>query len=748
MKPTESPSCRNSSVHFFLRVVRRTKENANFAFQPLTRLGGILCWLSVFILPATALAPHELLLAVNQNSPRSLELANRYSALRGLPPENIIYLDLPLTTNEISTNDFMRQIWQPLDAALRERRLLGRVLGVAYSCDFPTRVSGSPALSLTGATFGRGTLPAPGLVATGLYASAFFAGPSRPDGPSAPSRSLGWFRDAAPPTKLLPLPAMLLAHTGARGLEPAEVFQSLGKAALPVSNPWKNGTFLLHTNSDLRSKMRDWQFADAAAELVSLGAQAFVTNVPPALGAPVLGFMTGSANPAPPRCVFAPYAYADHCTSFAGRFDGSDQVKLTTWLRGGAAASSGTVVEPYSLWTKFPNARFFAHQVRGCSALECFALSVRCPFQILPVGDPLAAPGAPPFSAKLVMRTEGQRLAAVLKLSGAPTNTTPRFSFFIDGREVEHHSPKPGIQFELAKLPDGYHRLRGVATIGDSIRFTAQASDGIVANTGCKMPMLSGVAAGACVSADAPLKLQITAPILAREVGVLQGERLLARGTERAITLDPARLGAGPVELQAVAWYAEGPPSRGEPLAFEILRAVPLPEPAGFQGLENFSTHFPNLGKLEKTTAGALAFSTTNDCAIVGTPAAAREIAVTLTPTDASLTHAARAGLVFNVRDEKNFDFFGLIGETSAWTLAKIRDGKFSNLAAYGWPMRPDKDYRLGLRAGTNGVECLVNRELLFGNEKIKLEQAPVGLGVSGAGATFSGLAVLPQKGK
>ena len=699
-----------------------------------------------------ALAPHELLLAVNQNSPRSLELANRYAALRAVPPENIVYLDLPASVlapaAEISTNDFARLIWQPLEMALHERNLLGRVLGMAYSCDFPVRVSGSPALSLTGATFVRGRLPDPGLVATGLYASAFFAGPSRPDGATAPSRSLGWFRAAAPPMRLLPLPAMLLAHTGSRGLEPEEVFQSLEKGALPVSNPWKNGAFLLHTNSDLRSKMRDWQFADAAAELVSLGVQAFVTNAPPTASAPVLGFMTGSANPTPPVCAFAPFAYADHCTSFAGRFDGSDQIKLTAWLRGGAALSSGTIVEPYSIWTKFPNARFFAHQVRGCSALECFALSVRCPLQLLPVGDPLAAPGAPQFSARLVMRTEGPRFAAMLKLSGAPTNSAARYSFFLDGREVERNSPRPGIQFELAKLPDGYHRLVGVATLGDSIRFTAQAGDGLVVNTGGKIPALFGVAAGARIAGDMPLKLQITAPLLAREVGVLQGERLLVRGTERTITLDPARLGAGPGELQAIAWYAEGPASRGAPVVFEILRVVPPPEPVGFQGLENFSTNFPGLGKREQNSSGTFAFSTTNDYAIAAVPAAAREIAVTLQPTAASLTRAARAGLAFNVLDEKHFDFFGLVGETSGWTLAQVREGKFTIIAARGRPVCPGQSYRLGLRAGTNGVECLVNRELLFGSDKLKLEKAPLGLGVSGAGATFSGLALLPQKEK
>ena len=725
--------------------------------MPMTSRCALLLLLLGWLPRAAALAPHELLLAVNQQSPRSLELANRYLALRGLPPENVVYLDVSPAASEISTNDFLRQIWQPLEAALRERRLPGRILGLAYSCDFPTRVSGAPALSLTGATFGRGALPPPGLVSTGLYASAFFAGPSRADGASAPSRSLGWFRDAAPPAKLLPLPAMLLAHTGARGLEPDEAFQCLEKAALPVSNPWKNGAFLLHTNSDLRSKMRGWQFADAAAELVSLGAQAFITNAPPAAGANVLGFMTGAAHPAPPVCAFASGAYADHCTSFAGRFDGSDQIKLTAWLRGGAAASSGTVVEPYSIWTKFPNARYFAHQVRGCSALECFALSVRCPFQLLPVGDPLAAPGAPPLAARLVMRAEGPRLTALLKLSGAATNATPRYSFFIDGREVEHLSAKPGIQFELAKLPDGYHRLLGVATIGDSIRFTAQAGDGVVVNTGGNMPALSGVAAGARVAGDAALNLRITAPATAREVGLVQNERLLARGPERNLTLDPARLGAGPVEVQAIAWYAEGPPSRGEPVAFEILRVAPPPEPSGavqrslgaggFQGLENFPTNFPSLGKLELTAlAGAVVFSTTNDGALIAAPAAARELAVTLTPANASLTKAARAGLVFHVRDEKHFDFFGLIGEASAWTLAQVRDGKFATLAARGWPVRQGQDYRLGLRAGTNGVECLVNCELLFGSDKVKLEAGPVGVGVSGAGATFAGFAVWAEK--
>jgi hypothetical protein len=697
---------------------------------------------------AAALAPHELLLAVNQNSPRSLELANRYAALRGLPPENIVYFDLPASVlapaAEISSNDFARCIWQPLDAALRERNLLGRILGVAYSCDFPVRVGATPALSLPGATFVRGHFPDPGVVATGLYASVFFAGPARPESAGAPSHSLSWFRDAVPPPRLLPLPAMLLGHAGARGLEPAEIFQIMEKTGRPFAQPW-TGAFLLHTNSDLRSRMRDWQFRAVRDELAALGAPAFITNAPPAAGTPVLGFMTGAAWPAPPRASFAPGAYADHCTSFAAHFDGSDQKKLTLWLLGGASLSAGTVVEPFSVWTKFPHARFFAHQVRGCSALECFALSVRCPLQLLPVGDPLAAPGAPPLSARLVLQVAGPRFSALLQLSGAPTNPAVHYAFFLDGRELGRNATRPGIALDGTRLPEGHHRLRGVATCGDTIRFCAEAGEGFVWNPSGKMPALFGVVRGARISAATPLQLQITAPITAGYVGVTQGARLLARGAARTLTLDPARLGAGPVELQPVAWFSDGTVSRGEPVAFEILPTAPSPEPAGFQAVGKFSAVVPTLGSLEQTPAGTLAFSTTNGCAVAAAPVGTvQELAVTLTPAAAALEAGARAGLAFNIRDEKNFDFFGLIGETSGWTLAQVRGGTFGVVAARGWPVRAGKEYRLGLRAGTNGVECLVNREKLLESADVKLDAAPLGIGVSGAGAMFGGLQFKP----
>ena len=626
---------------------------------------------------AAALAPHELLLLVNQNSPRSVELANRYGALRGVPSENFVYLELPESVlapaAEIAPADFTRYIWQPLDAALRDRHLLGRILAAAYSADFPVRVTTTPPMSLTGLTFTRNQIPSSGLITTGSYRSVFFAGPVQPNGPTTGSRSLAWFRTATP-NKLLPLPAMLLAYTGARGLELDEIFQALEKTAQPVSKPWKNAAVWFVTSDDIRSQMRAWQFPAAQAELAALGIPAIITNAPPAPDTPVLGLMCGTAWPALPHAAFAPGAYADHLTSFGALFHTADQTKLTIWPRAGATLTSGTVSEPFSIWTKFPNARFFAHQVRGCSALECFALSTACPFQLLPVGDPLAAPFAPALAARLDVHSTSNQLAALLNLTGVPPNAVLRYTFFLNGRCVERDTNRPGLILNTAKLPDGLHRLLAVAEFGDEIRFSAQAATNFMLN-------------------HKNITLLVSA------------ERL-------------------------------------------FTRAVLPPEPAGFQALEKFSADFPNLGKFEKTSVGARAFSTTNAFALAVALVPAREMAVTLTPTADSLTRAARAGLVFNVRDEKNFDFFGLIGETCGWTLAHVDDGTFQVITARGAPVRIGASYRLGVRATGNGIECLVNREQILGDKNLKLETAPLGLGVSGPGATFADLATWPQKGK
>ena len=49
---------------------------------------------SLLLLAPVALAPHQVLLLVNENSPDSVRVANHYTHLRGIPQINVVRLDL------------------------------------------------------------------------------------------------------------------------------------------------------------------------------------------------------------------------------------------------------------------------------------------------------------------------------------------------------------------------------------------------------------------------------------------------------------------------------------------------------------------------------------------------------------------------------------------------------------------------------------------------------------------------------
>jgi len=168
---------------------------------------------------AGALGPHELLLLVNDASPLSMEIANRYADSRRIPPENRVRVTLPDSVRSaeatISPEDARRLIIEPAEAAIAARGLAGRVRAWAYSADFPVRVDTTPPMSLHGFTLVRGEAPESGVITTGLYASALFRGPVHPGGPSGPSMTFETLGDALGPR--MPTPSMSLAWCGARG---------------------------------------------------------------------------------------------------------------------------------------------------------------------------------------------------------------------------------------------------------------------------------------------------------------------------------------------------------------------------------------------------------------------------------------------------------------------------------------------------------------------------------------------------
>lgn len=89
---------------------------------------------------SAAVGPDNLLVAVNAESWASRAIANRYLELRGIPPENVVFLDDIGPGEAIPVAAFRSTILQPLLAAIAERGLEERIDAIAFSADFPTRV--------------------------------------------------------------------------------------------------------------------------------------------------------------------------------------------------------------------------------------------------------------------------------------------------------------------------------------------------------------------------------------------------------------------------------------------------------------------------------------------------------------------------------------------------------------------------------------------------------------------------------
>jgi len=117
-----------------------------------------------------------------------------------------------------------------------------------------------------------------------------------------------------------------------------------------------------------------------------------------------------------------PGALADHLTSTGGVLDAQGpgaQMSVMAWLASGATASYGTVSEPCNHLQKFPHPQvLLLNYLQGATALEAYWRSVAWPAQGVFVGEPLAAPFAPPDAAVATvgpMQAVGASASAALR---------------------------------------------------------------------------------------------------------------------------------------------------------------------------------------------------------------------------------------------------------------------------------------------------------------------------------------------
>jgi hypothetical protein len=710
---------------------------------------------------ALALGPHECIILVNRRSMESVELANFYAELRQIPAANIIQLELPEKARwaqaSFTPEEFRQHIYEPVRKTLRERNISGHIMAWLYSLDFPTTIETTPPMSLTGITFVRGIPPSTDDIEKGTWLSPFFRGPDRADGPASPPTSLEQFTLVL--STNMPIPSMMLGWTGSRGLTMEEIKRQL-RASAASDGAQPAASVFFETSEDVRTQARAWQFESVTRELAGLGVAAFTGPDAPKNRVDMMGVLAGTAAfNSTTYGVLRPGAYADHLTSFAARFDDPYQTKLTDWLRRGAAASSGTVSEPYANWAKFPAARLFTFYASGCTIMESLFMSTRSPLQILFVGDALANPWAKPPGITLINMADdenapiigkGQFLASTW---GGFGQAPPSIIFFLDGRPVSHPGHQPNLDIDTAILHDGYHEMRVVAYAQESVRH--QGSDIL---TFTSRNLNRNVAIGGYTSRQKvdlyhPLKFEVSAEGNPIEAAIIAQERVLARApytTNMVIELHPMLVGAGPVKFQAVAVYADKKPVRSEPLLLEILplNEAPVISSIGYStNSENALVASMQTGDAEQdpVTTSWYADILRDDSEPSVSPAAnllelQRASGLTLTATGGpvnvtfefdqpnrlrellarfefgehgEISTRHEAGIVFNYIDEQNYFFWGVNGHLSAWTLTRVRDGNKEVVFSRGDYIPTDKPYTLMVAAlNTQKIGFFVNDDV------------------------------------
>jgi len=546
--------------------------------------GLIVCLLAAACMPRVRAGggPENLFLVVNPASADSLAVANAFLACRDVPPVNILMLPWKDGTEGVTIGRFRSEILLPILRAIDARRLAGQIDCIVYSSDFPWRVDykdelpanvaakdAFPSGSLTGMTMLYGAVQAGAPAWLDPESNDYFR-PLDPDGvPPATAGFRGWY-GWGPRGELLEaggsryLLAVMLGVTAGRGNTVAEVAAYLRRAAA-ADGTRPPGTVYFVTNSDVRTTTRSRVFPATVEALEGLGVKAeIIDGTLPVGRRDVAGLTTGTPTfdwPASGSTIL-PGAICENLTSFGGIFTPSaGQTPLSDFLRAGAAGSSGTVVEPYSIQAKFPHASIHVHYARGASLAEAFYQSVRSPYQLLVVGDPLCQPWATVPEVEVVTAADSRRVEPGATLSGtveleprasvANGGRADRFELFIDGIRLDSCGIGERLTLRSAELADGHHDLRVVAIGATPVETQGRAV--IPVTFANHDRALTLAAEPRRVALDGRLRLTVAGRGV-ESVLVFAPGRVLGRVTaaEGTIEVPAATLGPGTVSIRAV----------------------------------------------------------------------------------------------------------------------------------------------------------------------------------------------------
>ncbi len=547
-----------------------------------------------FAVPAHAGGgPENVVLIVDPTEPDALHVANYYRAARGIPGRNVIYMQ-PDAANYAAFTEFQLPA---LFGTLANRDLEGHVDYVVVAPGGSFYVP-APDLIISDAC----SAPVRRMAISAAYSLAFLSDGILNGQPKSTQRNhyfttdeaaraldsrTAW-RNGAPSTQ----PGaeryfigFMLGYTGQRGNTVDELLTMIDRS-IQADGSQPDGTFYLMKTTDVaRSTARHWHFPTIINELQLLGGKAEqIDAVLPEGRHDALGVITGAAGPKIRQAdmTLLPGAYADHMTSYAGRFDGAGQTKMSEWIARGASGTAGTVEEPCAVTSppgitgKFPHPRLFVWYYQGLSLGEALLRSMMwTPYQGLFYGDPLTRPYARFPTVGVTGVPQGQASGTVTLApqteSGQPDKWISDLDLFIDGAWHSRITPWDTFVIDTTRLADGYHDLRAVAYEDDLVRSQGEWRGALHVNNYDRTVQVSATPEEG--DRDTAFTLDVSAgggPVA--EIRLVQDSRVLAatKMAETQFALSGRVLGAGPVELMVVAEYADGRLAFSEPLALDI----------------------------------------------------------------------------------------------------------------------------------------------------------------------------------
>ena len=396
------------------------------------------------------------------------------------------------------------------------------------------------------------------------------------------------------------LMSTVLAVTRPPGNSLAEAIEGMERSAgADFTHP--EGSFYFCLTKDVRTTTRKWAFDSVIEQLQELGFDAEVVDQTlPANKRNVLGVQSGAPNYnwAISRSEFVPGALADNLTSFGGQLRvGSSQTKLTEFLRGGAAGSSGTVTEPFAIQNKFPLPHMYLYYARGASLAEAFHMSVAGPYQLLIMGDPVCQPFS--HSPKQGISSDVRYVSAEGSLELELDLNGPSYFEWVDenagnlaaSKEALRPATKKvlfdgvrqdakaerGFTFSSIGRPAGYHEIRLRLSADDPLEQSSQVVVPVWIGEKDSVGLRIASSSGKRVEKDGRSYLEVSKDLDSLEVKLKAAgakrvslwnnwEQIAMTSSESGIlTVDLDKLGSGPVRLQA----------RAETQSGEMIQSMP-----------------------------------------------------------------------------------------------------------------------------------------------------------------------------